>query len=66
MMLKSYEGVEKNWGVLQDALVSAAEDIIPNEKRKGRKAWMTDEILELMEERRKLKKHLRGKISEFG
>ena len=49
------EGVERSWRVLQDALVSAAEDIIPNEKRRGRKAWMTDEILDVMEQRRKVK-----------
>ena len=49
------EGVERCWRVLQDALVSAAEEIIPKEKRRGRKAWMTDEILDLMEKRRKVK-----------
>ena len=39
---------------MQGALVSTAEDIIPNEKRRGRKAWMTDGILDLMEERREI------------
>ena len=36
---------------MQDVLVSAAEDIIPHEKRR-RKAWMTDEILDKMEEKK--------------
>ena len=49
------EGVERSWRVLQDALVNEAEDIIPNKKRRGRKAWMTDEILDVMEQRRKVK-----------
>ena len=48
------EGVEKDWRVLQ-ALVGASQDIIPTEKRRGRKAWITEEILDLMEERRALR-----------
>ena len=49
------EGVEKDWRVLQDALVGASQDIIPTEKRRGRKARITEEILDLMEERRILR-----------
>ena len=36
------EGVEKDWRVLQDALVGASQDIIPTEKSRGRKAWITE------------------------
>ena len=49
------EGVEGEWRVLQGALVSAAEVVIPKEKRKKKKPWMTDEILDLMELRRRAK-----------
>ena len=49
------EGVEKDWRMLQDALVGAWQDIIPTEKRRGRKAWITEEILDLMEEGRILR-----------
>ena len=49
------EGVEKDWRVLQDAFVGASQDIIPTEKRRGRKAWITEDILDLMEERRTLR-----------
>ena len=49
------EGVEKAWQVLKEALVGAAETIIPKEKKKAKKAWITDEILAMMEERRKAK-----------
>ena len=49
------EGVEKDWRVLQDALVGASQDIIPTEKRRGRTVWITEEILDLMEERRILR-----------
>ena len=49
---------------MQDALVSAAEDVTPNEKRRKRKAWMTDEILDLVKEK-KSKEHFRGKITRI-
>ena len=49
------KGVEKDWRVLHDALVGASQDIIPTEKRRGRKAWITEEILDLVEERRTLR-----------
>ena len=52
---KEEEGVEKDWRALQDALVGASQDIIPTEKRRGRKARITEEILDLMEERRTLR-----------
>ena len=35
--------------------MEATEKVIPKEKRKTRKKWMTEEILEMMEERRLLK-----------
>lgn len=42
------------------ALVRAAEDIIPNEKRGGWKEWMADKILDLMEEERRKVKNTSG------
>lgn len=49
------EGLGRNWRLLQGALLSAAEDIIRNKRKSGRKAWMTDENLKLKEERRQVK-----------
>ena len=35
------------------ALVRAVEEVIPNEKKKRKKPWITDEIMDLMEVRRR-------------
>ena len=50
------EGGKKGWRVLQDALVGASQHMIPTEKRRGRKAWITKKILDLMEKKRTLNK----------
>ena len=34
--------------------MGASKDIIANEGRRGRKVWITEEVLDLMEERRVL------------
>ena len=49
------EGVNIEWQVLQESLVGAAEAIIPKERRRRKKPWITDEILDLMDDRRRLK-----------
>ena len=49
------EGVNLEWQVLQESLVGAAEAIIPKERRRRKKPWITDEILDLMDDRRRLK-----------
>ena len=41
--------------MLQDALVGSSQDIIPTEKRRGKNAWIAEESLDLMEERRILR-----------
>ena len=43
-------GVE--WETLTEALKTAAESTVPNRRRRGRQRWMTEEILNKMEERR--------------
>ena len=48
-------GVEEQWKHLQKALVGSAEEILPTVECRSRKKWMTNDILEIMEERRKLK-----------
>ena len=47
--------IETDWRRLSDALTITAQNIIPNEQRRGRRRWMTEEILEKMEERRRFK-----------
>ena len=50
------EGVDRNWNLLQRSLTEAAEDLIPKEPQGRRQVWMTQDILDLMDERRKRKK----------
>ena len=59
------EGVDGNWRVLQGALVGAAEELIPREPQGRRQAWMTEGILELMEERRKFKNRSEDRYKEL-
>ena len=46
---------EEQWSRIQEALQLATEKIIPEKRRVAREKWMTEEILEIMEERRLLK-----------
>ena len=34
--------------MLQDALFGAAQDLIPNEKMRGKEAWITEKILDVI------------------
>lgn len=52
--LENITDVEEEYRHITTSLVSAAEKIIPKQKKKARQRWMTEEILELMEDRRKL------------
>ena len=47
--------VNTDWELFSESLTKTAEEIVPNEKRRGRQRWMTEEILAKMEERRKYK-----------
>ena len=47
--------MDEDWRRLQDSLVGAANEVVPREPQGGRQPWMTEEILELMEERKKVK-----------
>lgn len=47
--------VEKEWYSLQNALKEVTEQLIPEKRNIAKQRWMTDEILEMMEERRKVK-----------
>ena len=49
------DDLEKEWTCLQKAYVEKAEEIIPRKERRARQKWITDDILNLMEERRKFK-----------
>ena len=43
------------WDLFTESLTKTTEELVPNEKRRGRQRWMTEEILTKMEERRKCK-----------
>ncbi len=47
--------IEGEWKVLKESIIQAAKSKIGVEKRKRKKPWMKEEILQLMEERRKYK-----------
>jgi seryl-tRNA synthetase len=49
------QNVEELWRIIKNAIKSSVEKVIPNRGNRRRKAWMTEEILDLMEERRKQK-----------
>ena len=49
------KGVNRDWRILQDSLVDSAEKLKPRERKRGRQSWMTEEILDFMEQRRRMK-----------
>ncbi|GFO30223.1 ankyrin-1 [Plakobranchus ocellatus] len=46
------EEVEQQWENFKSAIMEAATEVIPKVKRKAKQKWMTEEILNMMEERR--------------
>ncbi|GFO24946.1 endonuclease-reverse transcriptase [Plakobranchus ocellatus] len=50
--LADAEEVEQQWENFKSAIMEAATEVIPKVKRKAKHIWMTEEILNLMEERR--------------
>ena len=53
--LEGMEEVEDQWEALKSAILVSATEIIPKVEKKTKKKWMTQEILDLMDERRKAK-----------
>ena len=47
------ESIDAQWKHLQDALVTPAEEIVPNTESGRRQPWMDQKILTMMEDRRK-------------
>jgi len=47
----------EDYSDLQQALTTAAEKVVPRVSKQSTQEWMTPEILDLMEERRKCKKN---------
>ena len=47
-------GVDRDWKIIQKALVTLAEEVIPNVRQSRRQPCMTKEILNMMETRREL------------
>ncbi|GFO36321.1 endonuclease-reverse transcriptase [Plakobranchus ocellatus] len=50
--LRDAEEVEQQWENFKSAIMEAATEMIPKVNRKAKQKWMTEEILNLMEERR--------------
>ena len=49
--------LEEEWNTIKSALVEGMEEIIPVKTRQAMQPWMTEEILVMMDERQKLRKH---------
>ena len=47
--------IEKQWSVLRDEVVKAADEVVGLQVLVAKKAWVTQEILEMIDERRKYK-----------
>lgn len=47
--------IEQRWLTIRNVMTRGGEDAIGKERKKGKKPWMTEEILALMEKRRKYK-----------
>lgn len=59
------EGIDNDWEVLQESLVGVANELIPREPQGRRQQWMTQDILELMEERRKFRNRTDNRYREL-
>ena len=55
--LNDHTTMEEEYKIITKSITSAAEKTIPSVKSKRNKKWMTDEILDKMEERRKSKRN---------
>ncbi|GFO08669.1 endonuclease-reverse transcriptase [Plakobranchus ocellatus] len=53
--LDEIEEVEELWQQLKRSITEAAEEEIPTKERKTKQKWMTEDILNLMDKRRKAK-----------
>ena len=51
-------GSRDPWTAFEETVISSTEECVPKAKRIGKQKWMTEEILEKMEERRKLQKNV--------
>ena len=49
------EVVERTWQTLTTSMVQAVTKVLPKKDRVKRKSWMTNEILQKMQERKKRK-----------
>ena len=53
--LNTLDDIEDTWSNFKDAITESAKDTIPQKEFKANNKWMTSEILEMMDTRRKLK-----------
>ena len=54
-ILHDVQEVDEKWEHLNESITQAAEETIPKIQRKTKKKWMNDEILKMMDKRRKSK-----------
>ena len=56
-ILHDVQEVDEKWEHLKESITQAAEETIPKSQRKVKTKWMNDEIVKMMDERRKSKQY---------
>ena len=51
------QSIHEEWQTIKETLVETATEVIPTNKNRAKQKWMTEEILLLMDKRRKNKKN---------
>jgi len=54
--IEQREEIDRMWNELRDGVKNAIETVVPKAQRRKKNDWMTEEILDLMDERRKKKR----------
>ncbi|KAK7907147.1 hypothetical protein WMY93_015759 [Mugilogobius chulae] len=49
------EEIEHQWNIMRESLTKAAQAVLPRKKKEAKQPWMTNDILQKMSERKKVK-----------
>ena len=59
------EGVNRDFRILQDSPVDSVEKLITRERKRGRQSWMTEEILDFIEQRQRMMSQSIGRYKDL-
>ena len=60
--LAEVEDLDEQWKVMKESITTAVQKMIPIVERKAKQKWMTEDILEKMDDRRKSKGNLKAEL----